>query len=213
MTITSADRQSYQAKVSDFERQEREDTCLSRALENVLSELANRHDESNLEIPHDDLLEICDYLPRWGCSVEPLPESLDARINQFGYNAKIDRLEDLDELEDLIEDPNRSLPLVELAPAYLHHVQGYEVQAGKEGEAMPHIVVPFTVNHDTIQFFDPYEDFYSPPDTGGAPPSQLPKDNFFQWWSGREEERWTMWVERESEQLTIEQAMAQGGGE
>lgn len=200
MTITQSDRRTYQSKVSEFERQEAVNTCLSRSIQNILGELSDRHDRPEITIDHDVILDVCDYLPKWGCSVEFLPESLNGELNQHGYSAYIETHLEVNELESIIENDQMSFPIVELSPAYLHHADGYEVQDGMYGQAQPHTVVAFTVNDELIQFFDPYEDFYSPPDSGGAPPSQITQSQFYQWWSGREEKRWTMWIEEEPQQ-------------
>lgn len=212
MTITQSDRRVFQSKVSDFDRQSEVDTCLSRSLQNVLDELAGRHERPEISLEHDKIKEVCDYLPQWGCSTEFLPENLDAELNPFGYSAEIDTHVELDDLDTIIQNGNTSYPIAELSPSYLHHADGYDIQAGMHGQAMPHTVVVFTVNDDYIQFFDPYEDFYSPPENGGAPPSQITKSQFYQWWSGREKKRWTLWIEQEPQQR-LDQIESESGGE
>jgi hypothetical protein len=210
VTISTEERKSYQTAVSDFWRQTEEDTCLTRAIQNITGELGRRHNVPELEVEHERIKRVCDYKPHWGASTDPLPESLNDIIQPHGYTARIETEIQREELADIVETDDASLPIVELSPAYLHHVEGYDVQAGMHGEAMPHTVVVFTINHETIQFFDPFEDFYSPPQEGGAPPSQLPKSKFYQWWSGRESKRWTMWVEQVPQQ-TLDQATKTAG--
>lgn len=203
LTITSEDRRSYQSRVSRFARQTEEDTCFTRAIQNILVDLARCHDTPAVEISHDDAKKACDYRPRFGASSDPLPESLDEHLDPHGYTARIETDVDHSKLGEVIESGTKSLPVVELSESYLHHVDQYDVRAGMHGNSMPHTVVVFTINHDEVQFFDPYEDFYTPPENGGAPPSQIPKSNFFQWWT-EGTRRWTMWIE-EQPQRTLEQ--------
>lgn len=60
-----------------------------------------------------------------------------------------------------------------------------------------------TVNSDSVLYYDPYENFFEQsPDIDSAP-STLSKTEFFELWSGRAEERWTLWIDR-SEQPTLE---------
>ena len=204
MTIDTEDRRSYQTRVSSFTRQQREDTCFTRSIQNVVDDFVRRRDDRSLELSHDTIKNACDYRPGLGATAEPLPESLADHLSPHGYTAQIETEVDQSELTNIVEREAASLPIVELSESYLHNADGYEVQAGMHGEAIPHTVIVFTVNHDVIQFFDPYEDFYAPPESGGGPPSQLPKSQFYQWWS-EGTSRWTMWIEREP-QRTLEQA-------
>ena len=204
MTITTEDRKRYQSTVKDFARQKVENACLSRAIQNILKDLADRHGVSDLRISHEDILNICHYDEMLGCRSDVLPENLNASISEFGYRAIKDTNVGLDGIASIVNNEMKSYPIVELSPEYLHDQDGYDVKAGMYGQAEPHTVVVFTINDNSIQFFDPYAHFYSPPETGGAPPSQLPKSRFLHYWSGREEYQWTLHVER-VEQLTLNQ--------
>lgn len=204
LTIGSEETRSYQSRVSEFARQQSENTCLTRAIQNVLGDLARRHEVPELTLDHETVKEICDHRPGIGAVAEPLPEALDTEIEAYGYRGRVETEIGESKLESIIEAEDCSLPIAELSASYLHHVEEYDVQAGMYGEAIPHTVVVFTVNHDEVQFFDPYEDFYTTPENGGAPPSRLQKSQFFQWWT-EAEPQWTMWIQREP-QRTLDQA-------
>lgn len=161
-----------------------------------MNDFVRRRDDSPVELSHDTIKDACNYVPGLGATSEPLPESLGDHLSPHGYTARIETGVEPSELTNTVERDTASLPIVELSESYLHNADGYEVQAGMHGEAIPHTVIVFTVNHDVIQFFDPYEDFYAPPENGGGPPSQLPKSQFYQWWA-EGTSRWTMWVEQE----------------
>ncbi|MEZ3116102.1 hypothetical protein RYH80_09270 [Halobaculum sp. MBLA0147] len=211
MTIGSDDRKSYQTRVSSFDRQRREDTCLTRAIQNVVDDLATRHDVPSLAVDHDTVKDACDYRPQFGATADPLPEALEDHLSPHGYAMQIDTELDRSTLAEIVEREQCSLPVVELSPSYLHHAEGYDVRGGMHGRAIPHTVVVFTINHDEVQFFDPYEDFYAPPENGGGPPSRLPKSRFYQWWT-EETRRWTLWIEPEP-QRTLDQTTETRGEE
>lgn len=208
MTITSEDRKSYQRKVGEFRRQEAEDTCLSRSIENILGELSDRHDVPRLRMSHSEIKDLCDYKQDWGCDSKLLPEVLTSEIGELGYICRVEKGFGMENLDEKVEQNHTSYPIVELSPEYLHDQEEYDVQAGMHGQALPHTVVVFSVNDENIQFFDPYEDFYTPPKTGGAPPSVIPKSRFLHYWSGPDEYQWTLWVQRQ-QQTTITQATLQ----
>jgi hypothetical protein len=174
-----------------------------------LDDLARRHGAPEISLEHSRIKQICDYRPGVGAVSEPLPEALDTQIETRGYRCRVETEIGESKLDSIAESDEKSLPVVELSESYLHHVEEYDVQAGMYGEAMPHTVVVFTVNHEEVQFFDPYEDFYTTPENGGAPPSRLRKSQFFQWWT-EAEPQWTMWIEREP-QRTLDQATESQG--
>ncbi|MFB6187219.1 MAG: hypothetical protein ABEI86_10180 [Halobacteriaceae archaeon] len=139
MTITSEERRADQSSVRDFERQESEDTCLSRAIENIISEVSKRHGVPNLRLSHERIKEVCAYKPDWGCDTSILPENLNSEIADYGYTCKIETGIELDRLGGLAEEAYTSYPIAELAPEYLHDQDGYSVRAGMHGKALPHL--------------------------------------------------------------------------
>lgn len=200
MTISQSDYDRYQSKVSQFDRQNNEDTCLLIGLKNILDELNNRVEDSELEFERDDLEDICDYYPGFGCSAEFLPQQLEAELTRHNVEKESER--ELDDLDQIISSESKSYPLVELDQQYFEEVDSYQVQSGTHGRKLPHIVIPFKINSDRVLFFDPYEDFYEIGGENGAPPKELTKTKFFELWSGRAEKRWTLWIER-PEQRTL----------
>jgi hypothetical protein len=200
VTITQSDYEDYRTTVTDFDRQEKEDTCLLISLKNILDELATRYDDSELQFDLEDLEDICDYLPGWGCSAEFLPQQLNTELTR--HNVEINTELDLETLSEIIESGNKSYPLVELDPSYFEQVNDYHVQSGMHGQKLPHIVIPFRINSNRVLFFDPYETFYEIDVTSADNTNEIAKNNFFELWSGRAEKRWTLWIER-PEQRTL----------
>ncbi len=146
-----------------------------------------------------------DYDPLLGSTTDFLPEQLGQKLNPFSYEVKEDKALSMGELDELIRDENSSYPLVEFDTRYFDWVDGYDVQTGMYGDAQPHIIVPFAFNDETVLIFDPFEDFYLPPEPNDTPPKEVPQPLFYEWWSGESAPRWTLWIDQQ-EQQTLNQA-------
>lgn len=146
MTITTDDEQWYQATVSDFHAQINEDNCLPAAIKNILSNLADNHDEPGLDLSLSEVNDICGYKEGFYCQEEIIPDQLTNEVSTYGFETYIAKGADMDadRLQAIINNDDASLPVVELDPAYFHTVDGYRVQ--ESPEMPPHVVVVFTVN-------------------------------------------------------------------
>lgn len=203
MTISEEQRETYQSTVSEFTRQSEENTCLAIVLKNVVDELAERQDLPDMAIEKEEVLDMVDYDPFYGCTSDFLPERLNPHLQDFNYEVKEDRALSLDDLEELIHDQATSYPIVELDERYLgwvNEVDGFHADVGSYGRTEPHTVIPFAFNDETVMIFDPFESFYLPSPGESAPPKQVPQPLFYEWWSGESTPRWTLWIEPPSQQ-------------
>ncbi|MFB6199165.1 MAG: hypothetical protein ABEI52_13030 [Halobacteriaceae archaeon] len=204
MTITESDEETYQATVSDFQPQITADACLPTAIKNILDDLAERQDIDGMSMSQSDVNDLCGYKEGFFSEEEIIPEQLTHEVSDYGYEARESTAADMDfdRLEAIIENDDASLPIVELDPDYFREVDGYRVQ---EAEHMPsHTVIVHHVNDDEVLYYDPYEKFFEDSSRIDEAPYTWPKTGFFELWSGRYEERWTLWIDR-SEQPTLEQ--------
>lgn len=199
MTISESEREYYQSTVSTFQRQPTPDACLPTALKNVLDRLAEEHEEPELSIALSDLNSICDYRDGMGSASYGLSERLDPEIVSAGYETQISIGTGWDQLNAIIQSEKSSLPLVELSPEYFESVDGYNVQPGRDGLNLSHIVIPFAVNDESVLFFDPMEAFFRPNDTNATPSTERAKAQFYEWWSAPRK-RWTLWFKQTEQQ-------------
>lgn len=199
MTITEADRETFQTTVEDFRPQITEDMCLPTALKNILDEFAERHD-SESPLSQSDINDICDYREGAASTARGVPEKLDPEIEDYGIETRISMGTSFDDLQAIIEDNERSLPIVELDEAYFDSVDGYDPRSGIDGYQWSHVVIPFTVNDETVLFYDPFEEIFQRSTRVDSPPTERSKTQFYEWWTNASS-RWTMWLQRSDQQV------------
>lgn len=199
MTITESERETFHSTAADFRPQITEDMCLPTALKNVLDELANRHDaDSPLSL--SDLNEICDYRNGAASTAQNVPALLDPEIEEHGLETRISIGTSFEDLQAIIDDNDRSLPIVELDSAYFDSVDGYDPRGGIDGYQWDHVVIPFAVNDETILFYDPFEEIFQRSSRIDSPPTERSKTQFYEWWTAAGS-RWTMWLQRSDQQV------------
>jgi hypothetical protein len=203
VTITDADKEMFQATVSDFHPQYFEDQCYPAALKNVIDELADRKGKEEMKCSLSDVNTICGYKQGLRCEEEFIQSRLTDEMTQHGYEAVEEQAPEMDlsALDTIISDNNTSLPIVELDGNYFNHVRNYDCQPSEDGTG-PHVVVPFKVTSDEILYYDPFEKYFEKKSAYDAVPERLDMTDFFELWSGESEERWTLWLARRGHELT-----------
>jgi len=199
VTITDTDRETFQTTVEEFRPQITEDMCLPTALKNVLDEFADRHG-SDSPLSLSDINDICDYRAGFASTSRNVPAKLDPEIEDYGIETKIMFNATFEDLEAIIDGNDRSLPIVELDSAYFESVDGYDPRRGVDGYQWNHVVIPFTVNDETVLFYDPFEEIFQRSTRIDSPPTQRSKTQFYEWWTAASS-RWTMWLQRSDQQV------------
>jgi hypothetical protein len=200
VTITESDQETYQSTVTEFQPQITEDACLPTAIKNILDELGERRDISGLSMSQSDVNDLCEYREGFYSHEEIIPEQLTHEVSEYGYEAVEATAPemDFDRLQSIIDRDDASLPIIELDPEYFLDVDGYRVQ---EAENMPsHTVIVFQINDEQVLYYDPFESFFERSSGIKEAPCTWPKTEFFELWSGRFEERWTLWLDRSEQQ-------------
>lgn len=199
MTISESDRETFQATVEDFQPQITADMCLPTALKNVLDEFAGRHG-SDSPLSLSDINDICDYRAGGASTAQGLPAKLDPEIEEDGIETRISIGTSFEDLQAIIDDNDRSLPIVELDSAYFDSVDGYNPRGGRDGYQWDHVLIPFAVNTETVLFYDPFEQIFQRSPSVEAPPTERSKTQFYEWWTAASS-RWTMWLQRRDQQV------------
>ena len=199
VTITEADRETFQSTVKEFQPQINEDQCLPAALKNILDELADRHDGSHT-LSLSDLADICDYREGFASSTRNIHSRLNPEIEQFNLEVKTTTGTHFDDLEAIINNDYRSLPIVELDDAYFDSIEGYTPLGGVDGYQWVHTVIPFAVNDEEVLFYDPYGQILRQSSRIDVPPTERSQTEFYEWWTAAGG-RWTLWIERRDQQM------------
>lgn len=199
MTITDADRETFQSTVEDFQPQIAEDMCLPTALKNILDEFAERHG-SDGPLSLSELNDICDYRAGGASTSRNIPARLDPEIEEHSIETRIIYNASFKDVQAVIDDEDRSLPIVELDSAYFESVEGYDPRGGIDGYQWAHVVIPFTINAETVLFYDPFEEIFQQSSRIESPPTERSKTQFYEWWTAASS-RWTMWLQRQDQQV------------
>lgn len=198
MTVTSEDRADYESVTASFRPQPTPDMCFTACLKNILDEIFNRHDVDGHEISLNRLNDIFDYREWNASSTENIPAKLDPVISDIGFNAKVASGLEIEDLQTIISDPNRSYPLVELDKAYFDSIEDWDPRPGGDGYEWTHVVIPHTVNDEDILFYDPFGDIMLRSGNVESPPTERSQTQFYEWWSAPET-RWTMWIQQKGQ--------------
>ena len=199
MTITETDRETFQATVDDFQPQHHPDQCLPTALKNILDEMAERHGGTS-PLSLSDLDDICEYERGFASVTQNIHARLNPEIAESGVEVKTARGLNIEDLNAIINDQSRSLPVVELHQDYFDSIDDYDPRAGSNGYQWFHVVIPFAVNDETILFYDPYSQILLKSSRIDTPPTERKQRRFFEWWTSSSG-RWTLWVERKDQQM------------
>lgn len=198
MTITEADRETFQSKVDDFQPQIHPDQCLPTALKNILDEMAERH-SGKQPLSLSDLDDICEYERGFASVTQNIHARLNPEIEDSGVEVKTARGLNVDDLDAIIEDQSRSLPIVELHEDYFESIEDYDPRGGSNGYQWFHVVIPFSVNDEDILFYDPYSEILLRSSRIDTPPTERSQKQFYEWWTAASG-RWTLWVEQKDQQ-------------
>lgn len=198
MTITSDDRDQYESTVEDFIPQPRPDMCIPVALKNVLDELSERHGVDGLSMSIQELSDIFDYRDQFASATNDIPARIDPVLRDYGYDSRVVSGITLDDLQAIIDHENRSYPIVDVHETYFENVVDYDPRPGGDGFQWPHVIVPFKVNHESILFYDPYEEIFQRSTRVDSPPTEMSQRQFYELWSAPDT-RWTMWIQREGQ--------------
>jgi len=205
VTITEDDHAQFETTVGDFHTQPEPDSCLPTAVKNVLQELAARQERSGLEHSVSDVADALDYEQGRAAVSDRIATRLDPLVEADGYEVKVKVGVEFDELREIIERDDRSLPICELHASYFEELRsqdiGYVPEPGRDDYGRwPHVVIPMAINHDTVLYFDPFVHFFHDlADLEESGALVQPIATFSEWWT-RPEKRWTLWFEQTGQQ-------------
>jgi len=210
MTLTDHDWSEFESAKSLFEPQPTPNHCLPIGLENILSELAESHDEPELCMPRSTLEKITEHDEHLAATSEKVAPVLGAELEQYGYTVKEQINCSQTDLEDVIDKGTASLPLVELDPSYFDLFPEWSPQPGRRGHRWPHVVTPYKINHEEVLYYDPFSAMRVQSGKADTPQENLSQSMFFDLWHDAPTPRWMIWIER-MEQQTLDTVFPNGG--
>jgi len=204
MTIHEEDLENYEATTDSFKYQPDMQDCLPVCVKNILDELAERHDQPQIQYSESEIKQMSDHDPDFGSTGRLLVTNLSAEIRDYGYTVKDQTGTEFDELNNIIESSTASFPTVSVSPDYFDLIRDWDPRGSRRGKNRPHMLVPFKVNKEEVLFFDPYAQMQLR--SGALPQSKrrLDRKEFFCVWDTKFSfPRYTLWIDK-LEQATLE---------
>lgn len=189
-----------QTAISAFSRPESELTGLILSVENILRHYYHQEPRFPVNPEDEDLVRLCGYRSEYGGNFAQLQDRLNNKLVDTAYTAHSDYAIDIEELSEIINEDNFSLPLVELHPDYFEEVD-YIVQPGHLQKNETPILIPIAIDDGQVMYWDPLADFYfgGVDDTRERP---LSDTTFITLWSEATKMNWTFWLSR-GQQTTL----------
>lgn len=197
MTITDHDIEHYETTTDSFKFQPGLQDCLPVAVKNILSELATRHEKSQIDYSESEIKDMSDFDPEMGASGRNLIPSLSAELENFGYTVKDQTNCTLQDITEVIESESASFPVVSLKPKYFDEIKDWDPHGSRRGRNRSHAIVLFKINSEEVLFFDPYGQIQLRSGIRNQPKRTLERRIFFDLWNTEKSwPRWALWVDR-----------------
>ncbi len=197
MTITTEDVETYEAKIDGFATQPEEDQCLTTATKNVLDEISGRRDV-DFQFSISDLNDLCDYRPETGQDSILLQENLNSELEDYGYEMKLSRGLNEEDLRAIVKDDRRSYPIASVSPRYFDEVENsYKPRRGSSGDyQLQHVLIVFAVNSEKVLYYDTFHDIFERRQNVEVE-REMSDNLFYQLWSETGNE--VLWVQKEGQ--------------
>ncbi|UHH24349.1 hypothetical protein [Halobacterium noricense] len=193
MTITSGDITTAEAQMGPFGAQDDLTADLPNVLQNMLAEFSGRNGiPDELTISERTARDICDHKDIGSFSLD-IASRLTAELSDYPFRGVYQDGLGIDTLEQIVEDSNRSLPIVQLSPSYFEHCEGYSIQSDSRNSAKDPYILAMNINHSEVLLYDPYR--FGNDGDGDLVPTRIGKSDFESSWLGKYENTSTLWVE------------------
>lgn len=191
---------SRQAQFDEFIRLDSELDSLLLALLNMLS--AYREQESRFDLDPDEntVRRSWGFRSEFDGNFSQIETRLNNKLSGTPYEAMVETGMAVEELNRILENSTASLPMVELHPDYYEKVEeDYFVQPGQHEKYETPVVLPVMVEDELIIYWDPYFDYFTG-NSDGNTEMTISKNVFLELWSRADRTRWTLWIERPTDQ-------------
>lgn len=194
---------SHKAYFDEFTRPDSELDSLLLALLNMLA--AYREQDSRFHLaPDEDIIR-----KSWGFRSEfdgnfsQIETRLNNKLRGTPYKAITETGISIEALDSILENEAASLPIVELHPDYYGKLDDdYFVQPGQFQRMETPVLLPVMVEEDLLIYWDPYvEYFFGNNDETNE--MTISRNIFVELWSRADRTRWTLWIERTTDQDTL----------
>lgn len=194
---------SRQAYFEEFTRPESELDSLLLGLLNVLAAYREQESRFDLDPEEETVRRAWGFRSEFDGNFSQLETRLNNKLSGTPYKAYAETGMSVEELERILENRTSSLPMVELHHDYYEGVEDdYFVQPGQYEKFETPILIPIMVEDDLIIYWDPYFDYFKG-NTDTSTEMTISRNVFLELWSRADRTRWTLWIERPTDQDTL----------
>lgn len=180
--------------------------CWTSCIKMIIKELSDRHKISRLNLRLRDINRIFKYNKLDGAKIEGSVDVLSSKIDKLGYRAQeIEGVEQLDKLNSILLDEDKSFPIVCFGPDYLKEQKGPKKAYNVPGspDYYDHIVMIINIE-DKIKIVDPFTAFLLKSTYVNKAQSFINKTKFLYHWSTSRTPYWIMWIEKKNKSGPID---------
>jgi len=199
--------------LSHFSEPPSEREVLRYALKNILTNYAEEHEALPFDAADPDLDTLTGHRINFGGNYSQLVARLDNRFDGTSFEVNSDDHLDIDDLKEVFSNPTASYPLVEVHPElYEYQAQKdespetYIIQRGHHDETLVPLLIPFSVEEESVFYYDPFLDYYSPKNT---PSQKISRGLFIELWGRCDLTSWALWIDQGQQRTLMDVNEAQ----
>jgi len=199
--------------LSHFSEPPSEREVLRYALKNILTDYAEDHEALPCDADDPDLNTLTSHRINFGGNYSQLVARLSNRFDGTSFEVNSDDHLDIDDLQEVFSNPTASYPLVEVHPK-LYEYQGqkdkssetYVIQRGHHDEPLVPLLIPFSMEEESVFYYDPFLDYYSPNNT---PSQKISRGLFIELWGRCDLTSWALWIDQGQQRTLMDLNEAQ----
>lgn len=180
--------------------------CWTSCVKMIMKELSDRHKITKLNFSLKDVNRIFKYKKLEGPKIEGSVDALSSKIDKLGYCAQeIEGVEQLDKLNEILFDEDKSFPIVCFGPDYLKDQKGPEKTYNIPGspDHYDHVVMIINIAED-IKIVDPITAFLRKSTYVNKAQSFINTPKFLYYWRTSRTPYWIMWIEKKNKSGPID---------
>lgn len=186
--------------ISKFSPPPSEREILRYALKNILTDYAEDHPALPFDEEEPDLESLTDHRTNFGGNYSQLVSRLSNRFDGTSFVINSDDHLGLEDLEEVLNTPSASYPLVEVhEELYEYQAENsqaaniYAVQAGHHGQSLAPLLIPYSIEEGMVFYYDPVLGYYT---NGSSPTHSISRKLFVELWGRCDLTSWALWVDQ-----------------
>lgn len=186
--------------LSHFVKPPSEREVLRYALKNILTDYAEDHPALPFNTEEPKLDTLTGHRMDFGGNYSQLVARLTNQFDGTSFEVNSDDHLTVDDLQNIFANESASYPLVEVHPKLYEYqaekensAETYVIQRGQHNETLVPLLIPFSLEEETMFYYDPFLDYYTQETT---PTQELSQGLFVELWGQCDLTSWALWIDR-----------------